>query len=69
MSGEFTGVGGKDTDEESGHGDRDSVAASHKQTRKTFSTPTDFSEVETTSSDGMRGGRSRGQLPMHDRRW
>nr|CAI5862874.1 unnamed protein product [Callosobruchus analis] len=50
MSGEFTGVGGKDTDEESGHGDRDSVAASHKQTRKTFSTPTDFSEVETTSS-------------------
>ncbi|CAH1990204.1 unnamed protein product, partial [Acanthoscelides obtectus] len=44
MSGEFTAVGGKDTDEESGHGD------CQKQSRKTFSTPTDFSEVETTSS-------------------
>lgn len=36
----------KDTDEESGHGD----SLQHKKTRKTFSTPTDFSEAETSSS-------------------
>ncbi|XP_060528521.1 cerebellar degeneration-related protein 2-like isoform X2 [Cylas formicarius] len=41
----------KDMDEESGHGG--SIRAEekeHKKTRKTFSTPTDFSEAETSSS-------------------
>lgn len=47
MSGEFTNLSTKDTDEESGHGDSLKL---HKKTRKTFSTPTDFSETETSSS-------------------
>ncbi|CAG9862312.1 unnamed protein product [Phyllotreta striolata] len=46
ISGEFTSTSTKDTDEESGHGD----SLQHKKTRKTFSTPTDFSEAETSSS-------------------
>ncbi|CAG9771083.1 unnamed protein product [Ceutorhynchus assimilis] len=45
ISGDFT----KDTDEESGHGDS-LRCKQHKKTRKTFSTPTDFSEAETSSS-------------------
>lgn len=48
MSGEFA-LSTKDTDEESGHGGSLN-AKQHKQTRKTFSTPTDFSEAETSSS-------------------
>lgn len=47
MSGEFTNLSTKDTDDESGHGDSLKL---HKKTRKTFSTPTDFSETETSSS-------------------
>uniref|UniRef100_A0A6P7FUD6 Uncharacterized protein LOC114331047 n=1 Tax=Diabrotica virgifera virgifera TaxID=50390 RepID=A0A6P7FUD6_DIAVI len=46
MSGDFNSASTKDTDEESGHGD----SLQHKKTRKTFSTPTDFSETETSSS-------------------
>ncbi|XP_057659162.1 cerebellar degeneration-related protein 2 isoform X2 [Diorhabda carinulata] len=46
MSGDFNNLSTKDTDEESGHGD----SLQHKKTRKTFSTPTDFSEAETSSS-------------------
>ncbi|XP_050507226.1 cerebellar degeneration-related protein 2 [Diabrotica virgifera virgifera] len=46
MSGGFNSASTKDTDEESGHGD----SLQHKKTRKTFSTPTDFSETETSSS-------------------
>lgn len=49
MSGEFT-ASTKDTDEESGHGGSLRTSKQHKQTRKTFSTPTDFSEAETSSS-------------------
>lgn len=47
ISGEFTNLSTKDTDDESGHGDSLKL---HKKTRKTFSTPTDFSETETSSS-------------------
>ncbi|ENN75464.1 hypothetical protein YQE_08014, partial [Dendroctonus ponderosae] len=47
-SGDFVyGTSTKDTDEESGHG---GSLRTGKQTRKTFSTPTDFSEAETSSS-------------------
>lgn len=46
ISGDFV-FGTKDTDEESGHG---GSLGTGKQTRKTFSTPTDFSEAETSSS-------------------
>ncbi|XP_050310315.1 girdin-like isoform X1 [Anthonomus grandis grandis] len=49
MSGEFT-TSTKDTDEESGHGGSHITTKQHKLTRKTFSTPTDFSEAETSSS-------------------
>ncbi|KAL1494740.1 hypothetical protein ABEB36_010287 [Hypothenemus hampei] len=46
ISGDF-----KDTDEESGHGGSLSASSKQlKQNRKTFSTPTDFSEAETSSS-------------------
>ncbi|XP_018567518.1 cerebellar degeneration-related protein 2-like isoform X2 [Anoplophora glabripennis] len=49
MSGDFNTLSTKDTDEESGHGDS-LRTEKHKKTRKTFSTPTDFSEAETSSS-------------------
>lgn len=46
LSGDFSAMHTKDTDEESGHGD-----GVHKKMRKTLShTPTDFSEAETSSS-------------------
>ncbi|CAG9821922.1 unnamed protein product [Phaedon cochleariae] len=50
ISGDFNPPSMKDTDEESGHGDSLTTEKSHKKTRKTFSTPTDFSEAETSSS-------------------
>ncbi|KAJ8979060.1 hypothetical protein NQ317_005741 [Molorchus minor] len=50
MSGEFNTISTKDTDEESGHGDSLHTEKQHKKSRKTFSTPTDFSEAETSSS-------------------
>ncbi|KAJ8947721.1 hypothetical protein NQ318_017982 [Aromia moschata] len=50
MSGDFNAASTKDTDEESGHGDSLRTEKQHKKTRKTFSTPTDFSEAETSSS-------------------
>ncbi|KAG5899133.1 hypothetical protein JTB14_021630 [Gonioctena quinquepunctata] len=50
MSSEFNTLSTKDTDEESGHGDSLRTEKHHKKTRKTFSTPTDFSEAETSSS-------------------
>lgn len=50
ISGDFIITNTKDTDEESGHGDSLRMAKQHKKTRKTFSTPTDFSEAETSSS-------------------
>ncbi|KAJ8920288.1 hypothetical protein NQ315_011949 [Exocentrus adspersus] len=49
MSGEFNASSNKDTDEESGHGSSLRTQKC-KSFRKTFSTPTDFSEAETSSS-------------------
>ncbi|XP_066155773.1 myosin heavy chain, clone 203 isoform X3 [Euwallacea fornicatus] len=48
MSGEFA-LSTKDTDEESDHGGS-LRGKQHKKVRKAFSTPTDFSEAETSSS-------------------
>ncbi|XP_030753267.1 cerebellar degeneration-related protein 2-like isoform X2 [Sitophilus oryzae] len=51
MSGDFSHpTGAKDTDEESGHDGSLRTAGQRKQARKLFSTPTDFSEAETSSS-------------------
>ncbi|KAJ8946960.1 hypothetical protein NQ314_008761 [Rhamnusium bicolor] len=50
ISVDFKTINTKDTDEESGHGDSLKTEKGHNTTRKTFSTPTDFSEAETSSS-------------------
>ncbi|XP_076265217.1 cerebellar degeneration-related protein 2-like isoform X1 [Rhynchophorus ferrugineus] len=50
LSGDFAPSVTKDTDEESGHDGSLRAAGKRKQPRKAFSTPTDFSEAETSSS-------------------